>query len=238
VKPFVAATSDVVLGLLSDTDIAVPPRGLGRTKEHTQRWAIARFLATFAKAELIRFPLELRVGDRPDFVLVRAGESTGVEATEAIQEDHARVDALRNIRGYSEPRLSRRIRAGDAPKTLAEIEAIARGEIDDAGWVGNSVELDWAEAMHYVLRRKVERFEQPGYRKFQENWLLIYDNWELPFLDYDKAARRLAMGLHVSGKPLPFSRVFIETGNLFFEFQQATYSRWQLQDLWKVTSLG
>lgn len=93
----VAHSPGHLLQLLAATDISVPPRALGRTKEHTQRWAIARFLATFANADLVRFPLELTDGERPDFVLTRAGDEAGIETTEAIHPDHARIDALRNV---------------------------------------------------------------------------------------------------------------------------------------------
>ena len=127
-ESFVSESAPHLLALLSNTHIHVPARGLERLKEHTQRWAIARFLATFAHTELLKFPLELNRGERPDFVLMRAESPAGVEATEAIHEDHARIDALSNVRGYAEPRLYYRIRAGEPRKSLAEIEAIAGGE--------------------------------------------------------------------------------------------------------------
>jgi len=237
-NPFVSQTSDHLLQLLAGTDITVPPRALGRTKEHTQRSAIARFLATFANTELMRYPLELTTGERPDFVLARAGDQAGIEATEAIHVDHARIDALRNMKGDTEPRLYQRIRAGEPPKSLAEIEAIARGEVDSPGWDGDSVERDWADAMQLVIRRKGERFEQSGFRKFSENWLLIYDNWELPFLDRDEAALKLSAHLKLNSEATLFNRVFIETGNLIFEYQGASHTRLPLNDLLKVTTLG
>lgn len=236
-NPFVSRTSDHLLQLLAGTDITVPPRALGRTKEHTQRWAISRLLATLADTASLRFPLELTTGERPDFVLVRAGDQAGIEATEAIHMDHARIDALRNMKGDTEPRLYQRIRAGEPPKSLAEVQAIARGEVDSPGWDGDSVEQDWAEAMRLVIRRKVERFEQAGFRKFPENWLLIYDNWELPFLDRDEAAQKLSTHLSVNSEATPFNRVFIETGNLIFEFQTASCMRLPLKDLWNITTL-
>jgi hypothetical protein len=236
-QSFVSDRAEQLLELLSNIDIRVPARGLERLKEHTQRWAIARFLATFASSEILKFPLEVTSGERPDFVLIRAGSHTGVEATEAIHEDHARIDALSNLRGYTEPRLYYRIRAGEPRKSRAEIEAIASGHADSGGWAGESVEQDWAEAMLYVIRKKRDRFAQPGFRKFPENWLLIYDNWELPFIDRDRAAQKLSAELRLHQEATPFDRIFIETGNLMFEYQGPAYTRSPLNDLWMITTL-
>ena len=43
--------------------------------------------------------------------------------------------------------------------------------------VGDSVERRWAEAMAHFIGRKVASAQKPGYAVYDEQWLIIYDNW-------------------------------------------------------------
>ena len=73
--------------------------------------------------------------------------------------------------------------------------------------VGDSVEYDWANVMKYFHAAKAERFSQPGFRQLDLNWLLIYDNWELPAVRQPKAARFFQSRLDTGPAGVPFDRL-------------------------------
>ncbi|KIL05685.1 hypothetical protein QX25_06690 [Stutzerimonas stutzeri] len=79
---------------LAELDIDVPARSEGRRNHHAERYCIAHLLATLP-AERLSFPLTLVHSDKPDFVLTMSGTEVGIEHTEAVPENVARANFLR-----------------------------------------------------------------------------------------------------------------------------------------------
>ena len=79
---------------LRTNEIRVPGRTQGRTTSHTETWVAGRFLATIAATDLLHFPLRVEPGERPDLVLFPPTGRIGIELTEAISTDQARVDPI------------------------------------------------------------------------------------------------------------------------------------------------
>ncbi|WP_283188427.1 hypothetical protein [Pseudomonas sp. PMCC200344] len=50
---------------------------------------------------------------------------------------------------------------------------------------------EWAEAIAYFVRRKMEIVSKPGFQRFEQNWLLVYDNWREPARDLKEASTTL-----------------------------------------------
>ena len=73
--------------VLRRVNLTVPGRADGRTKEHTERFSVARLLATIATE--LKYPFALAHEDRPDFVLKFPASQTGIEHTEVIGECRA-----------------------------------------------------------------------------------------------------------------------------------------------------
>jgi hypothetical protein len=197
-------------------DISVPPR-TERTKEDCERWSACRFLATYARLSLLDYPLTVEHVDRPDLRLTMRGRQVGVEITEAIPTDWARADALRQHQDSEEAILLPRFLPGDAPRSLADIEAIAAGKAPGDGWEGDAAEADWADAMMHRIQDKAQSVTKPGFTRLGENGLLIYDNWPLPGVNIELAADKLAGQLDALTNPLPFDRIFIERGDQIVE---------------------
>jgi hypothetical protein len=216
---------------LRAVDLDVPSR-TKRTTEQVQRSSICRFLSTFADSELLRYPLKLEPGDRPDFVLSCRAVPVGIEVTEAVPTDLARADALQEHRGYDVVRFFQRFRPGEPARPLPEIERIAQGLVLGEGWAGDSVETDWADVMTYFSLAKADKFSRPGFRTFSSNWLLIYDNWELPMLNEAKAARFFQAQLAALNPPLPFDRIFVECNKTISHFTPSHRSSRSIIDLW------
>ena len=65
--------------MLRSIDISVPRRSEGRTKEHTESYAIAHLLSALLGKNHLLFPLELVRRERPDFFLKVSGLEVGIE---------------------------------------------------------------------------------------------------------------------------------------------------------------
>ncbi len=229
--PIAADSPSGLLRELSAINTRVPPR-TERTTEDAERATICRFLSTFADSDLFHYPLRVDPGDRPDFSLVLPKATIGVEVTEAVPTDLARADALQEHRDYDAVRFLQRFTPGEPPRSLEEVDEIARGNVSGEGWAGDSVEVEWADAMIYFSLAKAERFSRPGFRRHASNWLLIYDNWELPMLNEPKAAAFFQTKLIALDPPLPFDRIFVECERTIWQFAPPWHGSRAIVDVW------
>jgi len=68
--------------------------------------------------------------------------------------------------------------------------------------------------MIHFIQKKTKIFEKKGFKKFQQNWLLIYNNWAgLSCFDIEDAAFRLKTWLSKNEENIPFCRIFILSGS-------------------------
>ena len=174
-EPFDAVSPADMHGKLRANDVRVPPRTQGRTTSHTETWVACRFLSTIAGTDLLEFPLRVEPGDRPDLVLSLPTGRIGIELTEAISTDQARVDAMIERERPSDFRVTPRYRVSDPPRSQAEIRTLARGETRTLPLMGESVEDDWVEAMRHIVGGKANTFLKPGFAAHSTNWLVVYD---------------------------------------------------------------
>ena len=181
-----------------------------------------RFLAAVSESGLLDYPLTVTPGDRPDLVLSSAPGRTGIEITEAVPTDKARVDAFSEREGITDFRFVPSYRVREKRRSMQEIEDIARGRVPTYPHMGDSIERDWVEAMLYFAERKAERFARPGFAKHDRNWLLVYDNWSPAAGRNDRAAMTdLDQQLFNSDRPNPYDRIFIlRSRNVVWEFSR------------------
>ena len=204
---------------LRASDVRVPRRGRGRRTRHAETWVACRFLATIAGTDLLQFPVQVNPGDRPDLVVSGSAGLIGIELTEAISTDQAKVDAMVEREGMSDFRPIPRYRVSDPPRSQEEIRALARGQSQILPLTGKSVERDWVEAMLYSVARKATVFIKPGFTQHPTNWLLVHDNWQpVTGLDEPLAAARLDEKLAGSGWRYPFCNVFVQRPRMIWQF--------------------
>lgn len=217
---------------LKKIDISVPRRSEGRTKKHTERYAIAHLVSTLLKDGELAYPFELLQRERPDFLLKVNGVKIGVEHTEAVPQNEAHKTVLRDSIDGPDIYFISRHEPGEpkrnAQKLIHEIQTNNPG----SGWPGDSVEREWSEAMLYFVNGKVETFADAGFEKYETNWLLIYDNWNLPAVDRKKASDLLLPKLNVSACFVSFDRVFIITGDFIVEFYNDGYVNHRINNIW------
>lgn len=227
-----ATSATELLKRLTALDILVPLRTEGRTKDHGERAWLCRFLATFAETGLLDFPLYVDHDDRPDIVLHLSSSSIGLEITEAVPTKWAHADAVSEENEYEIPIFLQRFKTGETSLSRNEIERIAKGESYGSAWEGNSVECEWAEVMLYFSAQKAKKFSHPEFKKYAQNWLLIYDNWPLPALDESSATQKLQGKLLSQDWALPFDKVFVERPRNIWEFSRQTCTSAAINDIW------
>ena len=215
-------------------DVRVPRRTEGRTTELSETWIACRFLATAGGEGLLEFPLRMEPGERPDLVVTMPSGRVGIEITEAVPEDGARVAAYSEHKEIDEFRVIPRYRVNDPPRSRAEIEKIARGKVRELPRMGDCVERDWVEAMLHFVARKAASFAKPGFEEYPSNWLLVYDNWTgTAGLDEQMATERLDRQVFVHAPKNPFDRVFVLRPRALLEFApRAVAVRYRIPEDW------
>lgn len=129
--------------------------------------------------------------DRPDVVIKSAMTSIGIEIVEAVSETTAAMDCERarlpNAPGFH---WAMKQLPGEKQKTAGEVRELVLSNDPGDGFIGNGA-TEWAEAIAYFVRRKMEIVSKPGFQRFEQNWLLVYDNWREPARDLKEASTTL-----------------------------------------------
>lgn len=236
------ALSKIILVVNNDTelesalrsiDISVPRRSEGRTKGHTECYAIANMFSSLLGKSQLSYPLELIQRERPDFLLKSNGVEIGIEHTEAVPQNDAHKTVLRDKVDGPEVHFISHNQPGEAKQSAKELIEEIQANHSGSGWAGDSVEREWSEAMHYFVKKKMETIAKEGFEKFKQNWLLIYDNWSLPALDRETAAQFLFPKLIESDSFNSFCRVYIITGDLLCEFSVNGIAQYKANEFWK-----
>lgn len=219
--------------MLRSIDISVPRRSEGRTKEHTESYAIAHLLSALLGKNHLLFPLELVRRERPDFFLKVSGLEVGIEHTEAVPQNEAHKAVLRDKVDDLEVHFISRHQPGEPSKRAKHLIEEIKANHASSGWEGDSVEIEWSEAMLYFVEGKIEALAKEGFNKFQQNWLLIYDNWSLPAVDQKKSSQCLFHKLIESKCFDSFCNIFIITGSFIFELSNSGIVQHETNDLWR-----
>ena len=227
-----ANNASELLAALAELDITVPRRSDGRTKSHTERYAVAHLISALVEAEIIHYPMNISQRERPDFLLSMAEIQIGIEHTEAVPENEAHKTFLREKGGGSGVHYMSRNRPGEPKKQAKElIEEIERNDAGD-GWGGDTVEREWAAAMFYFVEQKVRKLLSNGFERFEQDWLLIYDNWSLPALDRHEAAQFLLNIVNNSTALENFDYIFVLTGKYVCDISAEGLYFYSINDVW------
>jgi hypothetical protein len=202
--------------LLAAMDLSVPTKMQDRENYHVEMFCAAHLLSTLPEARL-SFPLVLNHRDRPDFELALATVDVGIEHTQAVPENVARAQAMRDegLGGdtYFEPHAE----PGEPRKSAKRLRKEIEDDEPSDGWVGDGSPL-WARVILEGVRQKVAKAQKPGFHRFPLNWLLIYDNWPNPGVKVEKAALLLAPLLLADRSFDTFDNIFVIRGDRMVEF--------------------
>ncbi|MFC7513576.1 hypothetical protein ACFQUU_01015 [Herbaspirillum sp. GCM10030257] len=203
-----ARTFDELHSRLSSINVKVPPRAAGRKKEHVEVYSIVRLLGSLPRTPS-DFPLRLMKRERPDFLLQCGARMIGVEHTEAISENAAKEAFLRSKGHGPDVHFVRGTSVGEPRKSSKQL--ISQIEADRASppWMGDSVEREWAKALSHFIGQKLACANAAGFDLFDENWLIVYDNWTAPALEREEGLLLLRADLDAMDPWRVFSRIFL-----------------------------
>lgn len=228
-----ASDSIQLLKILSSSEYLVPIDRKERNNEHVENWAIARLLSTLHNKDFFQYPLKVLHQDRPDFVIESGDNKIGIEHTEAIPQNEAHKDVLRNeMEGTSDMYYLFHNKPTDKPRKakslIKEIESNPMGP----GWGGNSVEVEWSEAMIYFTKKKITAMNKVGFGIFDKNWLLIYDNWPLPHIELNEALAMFQKAAIETGIFKVYGEIFIISGAELCEASEYTINIFEVNNVW------
>lgn len=204
---------------LSKLDVDVPLRSEGRKTVHVERSDVVRLLATLPATSL-SFPLTLTHSDRPDFLLNMSDIEIGIEHTEAVPQNVAKAELLREREGLgSEVYFIPHVLPGEPEKTTQQLRAEILADEVHKGWAGDSAEREWAKAMASVIEQKLPKAIAPDFKRYPFNWLVVYDNWPLPAIKYSLAAHHLAPVLRQMDAFFVFDSIFVQDDSKLCELR-------------------
>lgn len=214
----VARVGDLASALRA-ANVTVPGRASGRTHYQVEIYSLIRVLAS-RPYRLSDFPLKLIKRERPDFLLSANGVAIGVEHTEAVPQNAAKEAFLRDSGIGPETHYVRPAAIGERAKGSKEIRAEIEADKMGEGWMGDSAERSWVEAMTQFVSDKIQSAQSPDYTRFDRTWLVIYDNWPAPILSHAKAVSLLTAKLVKLATWSVFERVFILAESVLLEIEQ------------------
>ncbi len=220
-----ADTPTELTNRLAELDTDVPTRSEGRRNHHAERYSIVHLLGALP-IERLSFPLALTHSDKPDFLLAMPDSEVGIEHTEAVPENVANADFLREKEGLGpEVYFIPHARPGEPKKTADELRREIEADKPGSGWCGDSPEREWAAAMAYYVKKKIPKATADGFARYPANWLIVYDNWPLPAIDYSKAATHLVPLLAAMRAFSVFDAIFVHDDSHMCEFRGAPVIR-------------
>lgn len=204
---------------LRAANVTVPGRANGRTHNQVEIYSLIRVLASRPYC-LSDFPLKLLKRERPDFLLSANEVAIGIEHTEAVPQNAAKEASLRGRGIGPEAYYVRPAAIGERAKGSKEIRAEIEADKMGEGWIGDSAERSWVEAMIHFVSNKIRSARSPDYARFDRTWLVIYDNWPAPILNHAKAVPLLIAELAKLATWSVFERVFILDESVLLEIEQ------------------
>jgi hypothetical protein len=207
---------------LKDIDIDVPLRSKDRKTGYTENYSIADFILQAKNEIFTDFPVELFYSGKPDFRIISAKHSIGIEVTEAIPEQLARAIYLSELhfpQGIIEPEFF----GWDAPERtedeILEILKKSNEMLIGNGFSGDSIEENWVNGIYDCVIKKTEKLNNKGFEKFTNNWLLIYDNQTGSFLKQVAISNKVPFVFeNYFNEPeiLIFDKIIIDSGKYFY----------------------
>jgi hypothetical protein len=189
-------------------------------KKKIERFQIDSLLKRLAKLGHA-IPESIEETERPDFILRLAREQIGLETTRAVYQEHIRADKLQQMHYPNEciitMNLMDRTRRRSNDEILGDMLSI------ESPWKDCEQDMrDWQDKVSRSLTTKREKLNQPDFRVFDRNWLLIYDEPGLAndAFTFDRACRHLATTFCVQSRhPRDYDAVFVLSHRYLFRWQ-------------------
>lgn len=147
-----------------------------RTKSERERWVLARFLLAPETQSLLRPPLTVYEGDKPDFWMITDGRIIGVEVAEIVHQIEAKA---RRIARDNDQEMYFPPHPQDFPTRQSRKELPQYMLRGGRPWIGSEPELSFAELACSLITKKSKK--HPHYVASDASLLLVYKNTAMPF---------------------------------------------------------
>lgn len=193
-------------------------------------------LETWANANYLSYLLRLIHRNKPDFLLRYGQREVGVEFTEAISEEMAETRALAEHIGEKVTLSMDHFKRGTPKRTAAGRRQIIRTQPVVPGWADEEAEHEWALSIMESVLAKTKDFDKPGFKKYDRNWLLIYDNLSVQLEEIEEIQNaigylRAALNSYWVKKNR-YDGVLVEIRNQLIEIQPLQWNQQPLIYLW------
>jgi hypothetical protein len=85
----------------------------------------------------------------------------------------------------------------------------------------------------YFINQKENKLKAPGFTRYDEDWLLVYESWSLPAIDLNSAAGHLIEHLRENNFESGFQRILILAGNQVCEIAGGIFVFHPGNNLWQ-----
>jgi len=230
-----ASSKADLLRYLKQQNIKAPPKRKDLSTEHRERWQGFRLLATWATGGRFSYPLKLIHQDKPDFLLSYNEHKSGIECTEAVSQEWLETVALAERQGKEDfaPLMSQFKRG--VKLTPFEKRKIVQNQSSGVGegWGTNGFDREWALCIMDSVVKKTEQFNKPDFKKYDENWLLVFDNRFVPPVGIKASIEKLIVVLkNYWIRKNCYDDILIETGGVLVEIHPSKWNQQPIVDLW------
>ena len=231
-----AASKTDLFAQLRRVDITVPLITEGRTKEHRERYLMARILATLASADLLAFPIKVFHSEKPDFLLSFDGSEIGAECVEVVPQELYEIEVLREKLYPHEMNFGQIFKPGQQKFTLEEKHGIARGEVLGPPWMPDMAKRNWIAAIMHFIAGKTKKLRNGNYSSTATNWLLLQDEWPTSLRFYPEQVREAAVecSKQVDSmlEPPSFQAIYVASGEQLLMFKRGSVRVEPIFNLW------
>lgn len=204
------SNAEDLLNILASIDISVPKRTEGRKTKHAERYTVCMLISTLSKTECLEYPLSLISRDRPDFQLLCNGMDIGIEITESTSEDYSSYIALLEREKpdhFIEPS---HFLCGEKLTLEQKRNILNQEKITGMLWGDDEPEQEWFKFIKCSIKEKIKKLSKNEFKKFNKNWLSVYDNTPLCCINKEYIFPHLK-NLWPSDDVFCFDRIFIES---------------------------
>ena len=192
--------------------MSVTHQELQENNQLNEKHAFLRLLATWVDNEQIVYPITYKHVDKPDFLVRFNKRNMGIEHTNAITQNSAHFNAVAHEEGISGCYFVDPFRR-DAPKlTRKKARDILRNTpLGGVGFGDDGFEKEWALCIMDSILKKTGAISKPDFIKYDENFLLIFDNLHVIIRNVDTTMKYLNQELTEYGcQDIRFDKIFID----------------------------
>ena len=123
---------------------------------------------------------------------------------------------------------------GNSKKSIDQMrELLRQSKHTSNGWDGDSPEQEWAAFISIAVHAKLKKLSNPDFSVFKINWLAIYDNLPIPYIELEEAVAYLRPIIRGSWSLKPsFDSIFVEHGPVIAQITESRIEFLVLNDLW------